>query len=500
MLVGEEVFNAADGYDEDMWDDSVLIRNYERAYQASRELMKRRKEGPKKRKEWSLGEACRVLLPDGYEYEGTVVNLTARKASLRLHGYCNEVEVAIGELEPSLGEQEVQQQIEQARLEQEEEEEPFQGDLKVGDFCRARWSVDEVVYEGVVESINSKKKIVRVKFIGYENKDSVDIGDVFASKGDEWREQQIVDSKADTTDESCYLPENPVYLEVDNDPDAPSSLVLPSYRLDPDAVEKPDKTKSARELKRGNRKETTVEPALPSSKQATIKDRQQSQPRSVASSCATIPTTEDSHHVMSTHKKSAKTKSKKRVDHPTATKSSLKLDNIALDDIVSSMPIDMLTLSPPRCRSPGNISSSQLPPLSALPTSLPPFASLPPDMDVHLPGAPSNSRVGGGTSGTATSFASPFQIPSGATAPPSVFPPMMGPPPPPPALAATSADAQMQAMQSMLISWYMAGYHTGFYQASTSQHLASGSSHQTATVRTESTGAPNNHHKQSKKI
>ena len=36
MLVGEEVFNAADGYDEDMWDDSVLIRNYERAYQASR--------------------------------------------------------------------------------------------------------------------------------------------------------------------------------------------------------------------------------------------------------------------------------------------------------------------------------------------------------------------------------------------------------------------------------------------------------------------------------
>ena len=33
---GEVVFDIAAGYDADMWDDTVLIRNYERAYQASR--------------------------------------------------------------------------------------------------------------------------------------------------------------------------------------------------------------------------------------------------------------------------------------------------------------------------------------------------------------------------------------------------------------------------------------------------------------------------------
>ena len=36
MLVGEEIFNVADGYDEEMWDDTALIRNYEKAYEASR--------------------------------------------------------------------------------------------------------------------------------------------------------------------------------------------------------------------------------------------------------------------------------------------------------------------------------------------------------------------------------------------------------------------------------------------------------------------------------
>ena len=36
MSVGEEIFNVADGYNEEMWDDTALIRNYEKAYEASR--------------------------------------------------------------------------------------------------------------------------------------------------------------------------------------------------------------------------------------------------------------------------------------------------------------------------------------------------------------------------------------------------------------------------------------------------------------------------------
>ena len=36
FAAGEEIFNVEDEFDEDMWDDSALIRNYERAYEASR--------------------------------------------------------------------------------------------------------------------------------------------------------------------------------------------------------------------------------------------------------------------------------------------------------------------------------------------------------------------------------------------------------------------------------------------------------------------------------
>jgi hypothetical protein len=36
MAKGEVLFDIKQGYDADIWDDSALIRNYERAYKASR--------------------------------------------------------------------------------------------------------------------------------------------------------------------------------------------------------------------------------------------------------------------------------------------------------------------------------------------------------------------------------------------------------------------------------------------------------------------------------
>ena len=36
MTAGEVVFSIANGYDADMWDDSLLIRQYERACESSR--------------------------------------------------------------------------------------------------------------------------------------------------------------------------------------------------------------------------------------------------------------------------------------------------------------------------------------------------------------------------------------------------------------------------------------------------------------------------------
>jgi len=200
MSVGEVVFNVSDGYDEDMWDDSLLIRNYEKALESSRrELMRRRKEGGKKRKHWNLGEPCRVLHSfDGLEYEGTIVNLSARNATVRLHGYNEELEVSVQDLEQSLGQHEIQNQIEQANLEGfEEEEEPFSGKLSAGSFCRARWSLDDIVYEGIIESVDTVKHQIRVKFLGYLNEDTVDMENVYNSKGEDWRAQQIEDSKCE---------------------------------------------------------------------------------------------------------------------------------------------------------------------------------------------------------------------------------------------------------------------------------------------------------------
>ena len=44
-----------------------------------RELMMRRKEGSRKKMNWNIGDACRYLdVSDGMEYEGSIVQITAR--------------------------------------------------------------------------------------------------------------------------------------------------------------------------------------------------------------------------------------------------------------------------------------------------------------------------------------------------------------------------------------------------------------------------------------
>ena len=40
MSVGEVIFKAGEMYDGDMWDDSALIRDYEKAYEASRSVIR----------------------------------------------------------------------------------------------------------------------------------------------------------------------------------------------------------------------------------------------------------------------------------------------------------------------------------------------------------------------------------------------------------------------------------------------------------------------------
>jgi len=197
--VGTVVFSAADGYDSDVWDDTALIQEYDRALQSSRELVKKRLESKsgqsKKLKDWKLGDSCRaVYSEDGEVYEGTIVfkKASSKSVVVRFHGYNNEEEIKERELMESLGQKEVDYQMEQAQLDAEalEEEEGAGDDFQLGDWCRAEWSEDGVVYEAIIESLNRKSRTATVKFLGFGNVEEKSVDDLYLSKGEEWRLEQ----------------------------------------------------------------------------------------------------------------------------------------------------------------------------------------------------------------------------------------------------------------------------------------------------------------------
>ena len=157
----------------------------------------------KKKREWKVGDNCRaVFSEDGVEYEGSVVfcNRANKSVTVRFFGYNNEEEVREVELMESLGQAEVEAQVEQARLDMEEEEEEGAGDeYRTGDWCRAEWSEDGVVYEAEIVSVNRSKNTAEVKFVGFGNKEVKNLDELFMSKGEERREQQEEASRDDDT-------------------------------------------------------------------------------------------------------------------------------------------------------------------------------------------------------------------------------------------------------------------------------------------------------------
>ena len=52
------------------------------------------------------------------------------------------------------------------------------------------WSLDDAVYEATILSTVDDDKVT-VRFIGYDNEDTVYIEDLLESKGQEWRDLQI---------------------------------------------------------------------------------------------------------------------------------------------------------------------------------------------------------------------------------------------------------------------------------------------------------------------
>merc|ERR1712126_655030 len=82
--------------------------------------------------------------------------------------------------------------------EDEEEEEGAGDDYRLGDWCRAEWTEDGLVYEAEVLSVDRRQRTAEVKFVGFGNKEVKNLDDLFMSKGEERRmEQELLSKEAD---------------------------------------------------------------------------------------------------------------------------------------------------------------------------------------------------------------------------------------------------------------------------------------------------------------
>jgi len=405
--VGSVVFSASQGYDADVWDDSALIQAYDRAWQSSRELVRKRQEKGKGKKvrAWQIGDACRAVYSvDGEEYEGTVVhrNTANRSVTVRFHGYNNEEEVKERELMDSLGQEEIDQQVEQANydLEDEEEEEGAGEEFQLGDWCRAEWSQDGLVYEAIIESLDRKNGSVMVKFLGFGNVEEKSFEELFMSKGEDRRREQeeVVEDK----ETGQGIKEEELHnLIAKNCPD-----LLANFGESGD-------------MGMGN-----LDIGLKKNK----KEKKEKKEKKA--------------------KKEKKEKKDKSSSSP--SRSSQSSSHVLPDQMHSSR---ASTQAPP------DYLPSWVPPTSMpmqSPFTVPPHFPTMPPMQPQFP------------SMSFPSFPDPYQTaqsPFLPTPPQLNFPPSSLPPPP----SLSPADISLvttnsAALHSMLMSWYMAGYHTGVFE------------------------------------
>ena len=294
----------------------------------------------------------------------------------------------------SLGKEEIEAQVEQARLdmEEEEEEEGAGDEYRLGDWCRARWSEDQMVYEATVKSVDRKRGTAQVEFVGFGNVEVKQLDDLYMSKGEERRlEQQEFGGPGDMKEEDIKE-EDLQNLLIKNCPDllanfggaSASDLSFDNLVID---EESKGTKKEKKERKKGKEKKEKE-------KKEKVKE-------------ASVVKTEPGSAPWS-------------------------------GQFVPPSPFPSL-------------------PTPTLPNMFPPqFSSFPPQPQFpglaspFLPPAP------------APQLQSPFQPPSlphgaaGDGGPASL--------PPPPALPPQLESSVGPELHSLLLSWYLAGYHTGLYQ------------------------------------
>ncbi|KAL6953672.1 SMN protein Smn1 [Sarracenia purpurea var. burkii] len=124
---------------------------------------------------WQCGTNVRApFADDGELYEAIIERIFDDYAIVRYLGYENEEAIELKDLRPSLGEESIAEQIKfVTECDGEEEEdgieiEPEINQWKIGMRCRALYEPNEVVYEAVIQQIDTENCKAVVVMAGYD--------------------------------------------------------------------------------------------------------------------------------------------------------------------------------------------------------------------------------------------------------------------------------------------------------------------------------------------
>jgi len=139
---------------------------------------------------FSVGEFCRIK-EGGEIFECIIKKIANNQAALEKVGYKKEVTVAVSLLLPSSGSKAREKQEKDANLSNSKT------DWKIGDFCRAQWKEDSVIYEGQITFVGQTEgyDYAFITFLGYGNADSAFFHDILPSLGPESRKRQEIEAK-----------------------------------------------------------------------------------------------------------------------------------------------------------------------------------------------------------------------------------------------------------------------------------------------------------------
>lgn len=90
--------------------------------------------------------------------------------------------------------------VEDAQIEDDSTDGDSDKSYKVGDFVRATYDVDGIDYEAEIISIGDSNDSCMVKFIGYNNEQSVQLADLIDSWGEDERNKQLDEADTDDTE------------------------------------------------------------------------------------------------------------------------------------------------------------------------------------------------------------------------------------------------------------------------------------------------------------